>query len=229
MLCENCQEKVASVHVAVVSWPAGEDYQHLCESCYPEAEAARLKPYAAQPVIRPPTDIESITAEAFLRLASRAAGNRADKPAFGHVCRELERLPAARARLGLQLLRKARELLEQGNDPCTLIGLGSSFVNSTKGPKAEEYMQLMERIIFRSVELLELSNSPPSAHRFGLGLILAVMALQRADRDHCDAVLARLKSSDSEVASRRAQILDYVGQRIAEAGQSINRRRRVKQ
>jgi len=226
MLCEDCQEREATVHMAVVSWRSGEINKHRCDSCYPAAEAARAKSCAAQPSAPLPSNVEDLTATEYLRLSARAVANSADKAAFKHLCRELEGLPVTRARLGVELLWMALLSLEQGNDPYNLIGLGGCFGNSTQTQKSQEYVNLLERIVVRSFERLAQSPKPPSAHPFGFGLTLAVIALRRTAPVLWATVLAALKDPTAEKADQRRLIMDYVEQHIAKAGRTRNRRRR---
>src|SRR5262249_31158352 len=90
-LCELCREREATVHMAIVSWPSGEQQQHLCESCFPEIEAARIQSYATQHAPPPPpVDVEDITAAEYLDAFARAAANGPDKLVLRHICDELK-------------------------------------------------------------------------------------------------------------------------------------------
>jgi hypothetical protein len=227
MLCEECQEREATVHVAVFSWPSGELSTHLCESCYPAAEAARARSYAVQPAAPAPIDVEHITATEYLQVAARAAANGADKPALKHISRELERFPVTRGRLGLELLRLAWQSLEQGNDPYDLILLGGCLGNSAQTQRPPEYAELLEKIVVRSFEALARLPNPPSAHPFGFGLTAAVRAFQRADPQRSATVIASLKDACGiETQEHMGIIIDCVEQRIAEADQKLQQRRR---
>jgi hypothetical protein len=67
MLCKQCQQREATVHVVVVSWPFAEVDQHLCETCYTGAEASRTERYGALPTDQLPTKVEHIAATEYLR------------------------------------------------------------------------------------------------------------------------------------------------------------------
>lgn len=144
MYCETCGKKAATVHMTIVSWPSGEIVRHLCEFCYPEAEAARARIDTVPPTVQLPAAVELITATEYLGISVKAAANGADKPVFKHLCRELERLPVTRARLAVELLEMAWKSLEEEGDPYDLIGLGCSFGNSVQAPKSQEYVDLLE-------------------------------------------------------------------------------------
>ena len=226
MLCEHCQEREATVHVGTVSWPSGELIKHVCESCYPAVEEQHARSNAAQPSAPMPDNIEDITAGEYLEFSARAGANGADKPVFQRICQELERLPATRERLGLELLRMAWQSFEQGNKPYELIGLGGCFGNSTQTRKPPEFLELLEKLTVRSFEALVRSSNPPEAHPFGFGLTLAVSALRRADPQRATALLANLKDAfGKETRERRRLIFDYIQQRIAKADLDLERRR----
>lgn len=226
MLCEDCHARKATIHVAVFSWPAGELNKHLCESCYEAVEAARTMSYADQPATLPPEDVEHITAEEYLRLSARASANGIDKPAFKAVSQQLERLPDTRARLGLELLRVAWKSLEQGDDPYHLIGLGGCFMNSTNiANPTHEFLELLEKIITRSIERMSESPKLPSAHPFGFGLTLAVIGLRRANPDRCAAVIGKLRDRARGQTDRWGLIVDYVEERIAKSGRKQSRKK----
>jgi hypothetical protein len=115
--------------------------------------------------------------------------------------------------------------LEQGNDPYDLIGLGGCFGNSVQTTKAQEYVELLERIVIRSFDGLTQSPKPPSLDPSGFGLTLGVIALWRAVPDRCATVLGSLKDSTGQQADQRRLIMDYVEQRIADAVQKRTRKR----
>src|SRR5258705_11528327 len=104
----------------------------------------------------------------------------------------------------------ALQSLEQGNDPFNLIGLGGCFGNSTQAQKTQEYLDLLERIVVTSFEVLAQLAKPPSAHPFGFGLILAIIALRRETPDPCASVIAKLKDPTAQRANQRRLISDYV-------------------
>jgi hypothetical protein len=119
----------------------------------------------------------------------------------------------------------AWQSLEQGNDPYDLIGLGGCFGNSVQTTKAQEYVELLERIIIRSFDGLAQSPKLPSPHPFGFGLTLAVIALRRDAPERCATVLGSLKDPTGQQADQRRLIMDYVEQRIADAVQKRTRKR----
>src|SRR5215471_14503102 len=116
MLCEQCQVREATVYFSAVAWPSGEETKHLCESCYPEAEAKRTASYGPKRKPLPVIDVEGITASEYLDFAARSHANSADAPAYRHVSEELKRFPATRERLATEMLAMALQSLEQGND-----------------------------------------------------------------------------------------------------------------
>ena len=213
MLCEDCQQRAATVHVTVVSWGAAEASRHLCERCYPAEEAVRAKSRIT-PVTPPPANVEHVTGEEFHRLMVRARANvGADRPAFDYVCRELNKFPNTRARLALELLRMACQSLEDGNNPRDLICYGGCFGKPLETIKVQEYVRLLERIVVLSFARVMESTKPLSHHPFGFGLRSAVARLRHADSERCAAVLARLADPTGEEAERRRLITEYVRQR----------------
>ncbi len=193
-LCEHCREREATVHVAVVSWPSGEQLQHLCELCYPEIEAARIQSYATQPALPLPVDIEDITASEYLDACARAAANGPDKLVLRHICDELKRFPATRARLAIELLTMAKHSLDQNDDAFSLIGIGAQFGDLIDAVRLAEFIGLLESIIHQSVNLMAQYSLPPSQHPFGMGLSMAILALKRADPSRLAAIRERLAS-----------------------------------
>jgi len=123
MLCEQCQEREATVHVAAVSWPSGELTNHFCECCYPAVEAG--KSYSSQPATPLPIGVEKITASEYLEACARAGANGADKPTLKHIHKELERFPATQERLAIEFLTIALQCLAGGEDPWHLISTGA--------------------------------------------------------------------------------------------------------
>ena len=219
MLCEHCLEKIATVHVTVLSWPSGEQCKHFCESCAASAQAESAQPDVKQPATPVLPDVEHLTATELLQFSARAAGNAADKPILNHIHRELERLPATRDRLALEL-RMALQSLEFGNDPYDLIGLGGCLGNATHTEKPAEYAELLEKLIVRSFEQLSRSPNPRSSHPFGFGLTLAIVALSQADPQRSATVMANLKNAASD---QGRMIIADVEQHIAEAAERQRR------
>jgi hypothetical protein len=226
MLCELCQEREATVHVAVVSWPTSEVEEHLCETCYPAAEAARIKPYVVPPPVPLPENVELISATEYLQFSIKAAESLAYKPAFKHVCKELERFPATRARLALEFLRMELRSPEQGKDPHFLIRQAGCFGNSVQTGMPPEYGDLLEKIVVRSFEDLVKSPTPTSAPTFGFGLSLAFVALCRADPKRGTELLAKIKEPGGQDAERRRSIAQHLERRIAIADRKRPRRKR---
>ena len=70
MLCEHCQVREATAHFSAVAWPSGDVTKHLCETCYPMAEAERTASYCSKRKPLPVIDVERITAAEYLRFAS---------------------------------------------------------------------------------------------------------------------------------------------------------------
>ncbi len=176
-----------------MSWPSGEDTKHLCEICYTEAEAKRTASYSPKRKPLPVIDVEHITASEYLEMGDRSHANSADAPAFRHVSEELERFPATRERLAAEMLTMALQSLEQGSDCCYLVGLGSCLGNSVPGAKAPGLIELLERIVLRSAELMTQSSNAPSNHPYGMGLTMAGKALRRADPARFSTLLEGLK------------------------------------
>jgi hypothetical protein len=227
MLCEQCREKDATVHVTLVAWPLAEPASHdFCESCYTEAEAARARSYASQPSAPLPVNVEQITASEYLEASARGVANSADSPALKHIHRELKRLPATRERLALKILTMAAQSLDRGDDHYDLIGLGGCFGRSIRSQRLPEYTALLEKIVFRSFELLSQFPNPPSEHPFAFGLSLAVLALRHADQHRFTTVLETLKGQCAEGAQEnRRRILADLERSIVEADQDVRRRR----
>jgi protein-arginine kinase activator protein McsA len=108
MLCKQCQEREATVHLTLVVGSAGEIARHdFCEVCYSGVEADRMKLYNAQPNKPLPADVEHITASEYLAACARAASNGVEKPALRHIHEELKRLPKTRQRLAFEMLQLA--------------------------------------------------------------------------------------------------------------------------
>jgi len=224
MLCQQCQVREATIHFSAVAWPSGEDTKHLCETCYPESEAKRTASYGPKRKPLPVIDVERITASEYLDFAARSHANSADAPAYRHVSEELERFPATRERLAAELLTMALQSLEQGNDSWDLVGLGSCFGNSVPAAKTSAFIQLLQRIVLRSVELMAQSSNAPSDHPFGMGLTMAGNALRRADPTRLSTLLEGLKAQRGEFVQART-VVDYLESRMAESDRPWRRRR----
>jgi hypothetical protein len=224
MLCQQCQTREATVHFSAVVWPAGEDARHLCESCYPEAEAKRTASYGPERKPLPVIDVEHITALEYLDFAAKSHANSADAPTYRHVSQELKRFPATRERLAMEMLTMALQSLEQGNDAWDLVGLGSCFANSMPGARTPAFTQLLERIVLRSVELMAQSSNAPSDHPFGMGLTMAGNALCRADPARLSTLLEGLKDQHGEFVQART-VVDYLERRMAESDRPWRRKR----
>ena len=219
MLCQQCQSREATVHFSAVAWPSGEDTKHLCETCYPDAEAKRTASYGPKRQPLPFIDVERITALEYLNFAARSHANSVDAPAYRHVLEQLKRYPATRERLATEMLMMALQSLEQGNDCWDLVGLGSCFANSVPGAKTSAFIQLLERIVLRSVELMAQSPNAPSDHPFGMGLTTAGNALRRADPGQLSKMLEGLKVQHRESLPVRA-VLDYLEQKLTKSEQN---------
>ncbi len=218
MLCEECQTREATVHFSAVAWPSGDLTNHLCETCYAGAEAKRTASYGPKARPLPLIDVERITAQEYLDFAASAHANSVDAPAFRHITKELERFPRTRERLGTEMLTMALRSLERASDAPHLVGLGSCFLNSAPEAKTPEFIQLLERIVLRSVELMAQSPNPPSDHPFGLGLTMAGNALRRADSARFSTLL-EVVGARHQLSPSASPVLDYLKQRMAESEQ----------
>jgi hypothetical protein len=206
-----------------MAWPPGEDTKHLCETCYPEAEAKRTASYGPERKPLPVIDVDHITALEYLHFAARSHANSADAPAYRHVSQELKRLPATRERLGTEMLTMALQSLEQGNDSWDLVGLGSCFGNSVSRANTSAFIQLLERIILRSIELMARSPNAPSDHPFGMGLTLAGNALRQADPGRLSTLLEGLKAQHRDFVQAR-MVIDYLEKQMAESERWLRRK-----
>ena len=86
MLCQQCQASEATVHFSVVAWPSGDETYHLCESCYPKAEAERTASYNQKKPVPPAVEFERITVDCDIQVGDRieirvVGGASADPPA----------------------------------------------------------------------------------------------------------------------------------------------------
>ncbi|MGO8926325.1 MAG: hypothetical protein ACLQU3_05470 [Limisphaerales bacterium] len=207
-----------------MAWPSGEDTKHLCEACYPEAEAKRTASYGPKQKPLPVIDVEHITALEYLDFAARSHANSADAPAYRHVSEELKRFPATRERLAMEMLKMALQSLEQGNESWHLIGLRSCFGSSAPPAKASAFIQLLERIVLRSVQLMAQSSNAPSDHPFGMGLTMAGNALRRADPARLSTLLEGFRAQHGELV-QAPTVVNYLERRMAESGRSWRRKR----
>jgi hypothetical protein len=218
-LCEHCREREATVHMAVVSWPSGEQMQHLCESCYPEIEAARTQSYNTQPAPTLPDNVEDITAAEYLDACARAAANGPDKIVIRHIGDELKRFPAARTRLAIELLTMGEHSLAQNDDACYLIGMGASFGVSIEQSRLQEFIGLLESIIHQSVVLMSEFSLPPSPHPYGFGLNLAISALHRASPSSLAKIHEKLLAqSDKRTEPNFRNVVEYFDNQISKIG-----------
>lgn len=223
MLCQQCQVKEATVHFSTVAWPLGQDTTHLCETCYPKAESERTASYGPKPRPLPIIDVEGITASEYLAFAANAHANSVDAPVYRHVSKELERFSATRERIGIEMLTMAWQSIEEGNEGWNLIGLGSCFVKSVPTANTQRVVQLLEKIILRSVELMAQSPDPPSSHPFGFGLTLAGNALRRTDPEGSRRLFQSLRTQHPESAPVHA-VLDYLDKHMAESEQACGKK-----
>lgn len=224
MLCQQCHVKEATVHFSTVAWPLGEDTTHLCEACYPKAEAERTASFGPKPRPLPVIDFEGMTASQYMAFAAKAHANSVDAPVYRHVSKELKRFPGTRERIGIEMLTMAWQCLEQGNEGYELISLGSCFVKSVPTADTRPVVQLLEKIVLRSVELMAQFPHAPSAHPFGFGLTLAGEALRRTDQARFSKLLEGLKTQHQENAPVHA-VLNYLDKQMAESKQALREKR----
>src|SRR6516162_6042766 len=121
MLCQQCQAREATIHFSALAWPSGEDTNHFCENCYPQAEAERAASYNPKPKPAPVIDVERITASQYLDFAAKAHANSSDAPTYRRITEELKRFPATRGRLATEMLTMALQSLQNGSDSWHLI------------------------------------------------------------------------------------------------------------
>jgi hypothetical protein len=212
--------------MAVVSWPSGEQMRHLCESCYPEIEAARTQSYNTQPAPELPDDVEDITAAEYLDACARAGINGPDKLVLRHICDELERFPATRARLAIELLTMAKHSLDKNDDAFYFIGKGASFGASIEASRLSEFLELLESIIHQSVQLMANSSLPPSPHPYGFGLNMAILALHRASPSSLAKIRETLLGqSDKQSELNFRNVVEYMDKQIAKIGSKQKHRK----
>jgi len=207
MLCEQCQEREATVHSTVVLSPTAEVTRHdYCDSCYPAVEAERAKTCNSQPNSPLPADVEHITALEYLAACARAACNGVDKPALKHIHEELKRLPKTRQRLTFEMLRLAWQTLERREDPGWETGFPSCAWGSIEAEQMPEYIMWLEKIAIRCFELRGQLPSPQGEHGpFTVSLNGMLIALGKVDRARFSVVLGALKSKcdEADLNSRR--------------------------
>jgi hypothetical protein len=225
MLCERCQAIEATVHLAAILWPTGERIEHFCDSCYPEAEAARVKQYTPEPVPVALPDVERMTASEYLQFSARAAANGADKPLMHQLNEELKRLPATRHRLGLEMLKMALDSVERGDDPMLLLGVGGCLVNPTDSQKPHEGVELLRKLVFELFDrLLQPSAGSSSSEHFRFLLGLAVIALRKADPQCLERLFEALQGRSVGSGEERRKTIEYVKAHLADADQKRPRR-----
>ena len=188
MLCEQCQSNEATVHFSAVAWPSGEVTKHLCETCYPKDEAERTHWYGLRPNPLPVIDPQEIAARKYWD----------------------------RERLAREILTKALETLEKGDDAWELVGFGCGLGSSVTGVKSAELIELLEKIFLRLFELMAESATPPADHPFGVGLTMAGNALRRADPARFSTLLEGLKAKHKGSIPAHAAVLDYLERRESE-------------
>src|SRR6266542_985499 len=181
MLCEQCQEREATVHLTLVVGASAETTRHdFCDSCYPSAEAERVKTYNSQPCNPLPLDIENISALDYLEASAKAARNGADKPAFKHISQQLKQLPMTRQRLAFEMLPLAWQSLERGEEPGWTAGFAGCCWGVIEPAQMYEYTTWLERIIVRSFELRSQLQNPPGEHGpFAITLCMMRIALRK--------------------------------------------------
>ena len=198
--CEQCEEREATVHLTVVVGSSAEATKHnYCDSCYPAAEAQRVKTYNRQPDNPLPTDVEHITALEYLEASARAVRNGADKPAFKHINEALKRFPKTRQRLVFEMLNLAWQSLERGEDPRQEAGFAGCCRDSIEAERMPEYITWLERIVIRCFELRSQLPNPETAHGpFALTPSLMLISLGKVDRARFSALVEDLKNQCSE-------------------------------
>ncbi len=216
MLCEQCHQQEATVHLTVLLWPASEPAErNFCQACYPDAEAARIKAYNSQPPSPLPDSVEDITAAEFLAAGDKAARNAVDRPAFDYILDQLTRLPETRERLVFDLLQLAWQTLKRGEDP-PLPPLMLAFCYTPREPaRLAEYIAWLKRIILRCVELRRQLPASPGEHGpFSLEISWGLIALRRVSPTRFAALLRRLKKQGADPAlDPRWKVIATVEQR----------------
>jgi len=213
MLCKQCQEREATVHLTLVVGSAGEIARHdFCEVCYSGVEADRMKLYNAQPNKPLPADVEHITASEYLAACARAASNGVEKPALRHIHEELKRLPKTRQRLAFEMLQLAWQTLERGEDPRREAGFAACASGAIESERMPEYIMWLEKIAVRCFELRGQLPTPQGEHgRFTLSLGGMLIAFGKVDRARFSAVFEALKSEcDAADLNSRRKLLSGI-------------------
>ena len=202
MLCQQCHQQEATIHLTVIPWPPTEPTrQDFCPVCYPGAEAARVKAYNAEPPRPLSANVERITAAEFFEAADKATRNAADKPAFTYIFDRLQLLPKTRDRLVFDFFRLAWQILERGQDlPSPALVL--AFAWGPREPAREaEYIGWLEKIILRCVELRrQLAPSPGEHGPFALDIAMGLTALRRVSPTRFSALVEELKKQGADPA-----------------------------
>lgn len=216
MLCEQCHQQEATVHLTVLLWPASEPTEgNFCQACYPDAEAARIKAYNSQPPSPLPGNVADITAAEFLAAGDKAARNAVDRPAFDYILDQLTRLPKTRERLVFELFQLVWQTLERREDP-PLQPLMLAFCYTPRGPaRLAEYTAWLEKIVLRCVELRRQLPAPPGDHGpFSLEISWGLIALRRVAPTRFTALLRDLKEQGADPAlDPRWKVIATVEQR----------------
>jgi hypothetical protein len=202
MLCQQCHQQEATIHLTVIPWPPTEPTrQDFCPVCYPDAEAARVKAYNTQPPTPLRADVENITAAEFLEAADKATRNAADQPAFKYIFGQVERLPSTSDRLVFEFFQLAWEILERGQDlPSPELVL--AFGWGPRDPsRLAEYFAWLEKIILRCVELRrQLPTSPGEEGPFALNIAAGLTALRRESPARFTSFVEELKKQGADPA-----------------------------
>jgi len=200
MLCQQCHQQEATIHLTVIPWPPTEPTrQDFCPVCYPAAEAARVKAYNTE-LPRPlPANVENITAAEFIEAADKATRNAADRPAFTYIFAQLERMPNTRDRLVFEFLELAWQILERGQD-LPSPGLVLAFAWGPREPaRLDEYIAWLEKIIRRCVVLRRQLPSSPGEHGpFALDIAMGLTALRRVAPARFTALVEELKKEGAD-------------------------------
>lgn len=216
MLCEQCKAREATVHFSAVAWRSGDVTRHLCENCYPEAEAEREASFRREPKPLPDIDVAHITAQDYWDFSASAAANGADKPAFKHLCAELDKSPAAKERLAIEMLTLTLQSIEKGKPSWGLAAMGTFFGNSLPAPKPVTVLHLLENILVCSIELMAKSQEVRSDGHADHVLTLIGNTLRRTDPGRLANTLADLKAQ----AFPKPEIIVHFEEKMAESEQS---------
>jgi hypothetical protein len=152
-------------------------------------------------------DAQHLTALEFLEAERKASQNSTDKPAFKRLLQELGEFPKAQQRLAFEFLAMAWRSVKHKKDPSALIAWATFYGRSVEGPKSSGYTYWLERIIFRSFDLMtETDNTPNGTGPFTLTLVLGIGAMRRMDQARSRLVLDALKRACGE-ADPRAKVI----------------------